>query len=382
MEKPKNLSGKLWRLYVVILICSFVFVDLGFAKDSREEKGYTYSLEELSRKVEKKIEKVNKKLEKRKAEERNMERELEARKYFEEGDRLSEEGKDEKAKEAWQKALEITKNPEMKGCVEESKKRARAEKKKVELEKELAFKKEKALKKEKEKAERERQRKLKTEQKEKKRSEERLEKKRLREEELAKEKKERAEKEEQKRLEVQRKKAELEKERALNAEKKAKEKADLKQKRWLKAKQKEKERLEKKRLREEESAKEKKERAEKEEQKRLKAEEKKKAKEAILAAKKVSEDVVIETSLKLENLPYKSEKDCLAVLSKNPEDKEAYDSLVNLYVLKDELLDKSKKLYNNKNYQGAIKEYNKVLLIEPENKKAKTEIKRARSRMK
>ena len=313
MKKPKNLSGKLWHLYVAILICSFVFVDLGFAKDSREEKGYTYNLEELSRKADKNIEKVNKKLEKRKAEERNRERELEARRYFKEGDRLSEEGKDEKAKEAWQKALEITKNPEMKGCVEDSKKRARAEKKKVELEKELAFKKEKALEKAKEKAEGKRQRQLKAEQKEKKRSEERLEKKRLQEEALAK-----------KKMELVRK----------------------------------------------------------EDQKRFKAEKKKKAKELALTVKKKSQDIIMEASIKLENLTYKSKKECLDILGKNPGEKEVHDNLVNLYVLEGELLDRAKELYKNKNYKEAIQEYNKVLLIDPENKKAKTEIKRARSRMK
>ena len=91
---------------------------------------------------------------------------------------------------------------------------------------------------------------------------------------------------------------------------------------------------------------------------------------------------MIETILNLESLTYKSEKECLDILSKDPKNKEAYDNLVNLYVLEEELLDRAKELYKNKDYQQAVQEYNKALLIDSENKKAKIGIKRAQSRMK
>ena len=38
--------------------------------------------------------------------------------------------------------------------------------------------------------------------------------------------------------------------------------------------------------------------------------------------------------VKLGDLTYKTEKECLDILSEDPKNKEAYDNLVNLYVLK------------------------------------------------
>ena len=123
-------------------------------------------------------------------------------------------------------------------------------------------------------------------------------------------------------------------------------------------------------------------RKKKRDQERLEKEKMKKSKKAIQDAKEMVRVTEEKTRIRLEGLIYKTEKECLDVLGKHPDDKEAFDNLVNLYLLKDELLDKAKELYKNKNYQGAIQEYNKVLLIEPENKKAKDGIKRTRSRMK
>lgn len=108
----------------------------------------------------------------------------------------------------------------------------------------------------------------------------------------------------------------------------------------------------------------------------------KKSKKAIQEAKETAKDTREETKLSLEDLTYKTEKGCLDVLGKNPDDKQAFDNLVNLYLLRDELLNDAKELYKNKDYQGAIQDYNKVLLIEPDNKEAKVGIKRAHSRMK
>ena len=106
-----------------------------------------------------------------------------------------------------------------------------------------------------------------------------------------------------------------------------------------------------------------------------------KSKKAIQNAKEIAKEIEEEPRLKLEDLTCKTERECLDVLGRNPDDKEAFDNLVNLYLLRDELFDKAKELYKNKDYQGVIQEYNKVLLIEPENRKAKTGINRAQPRM-
>jgi len=120
MEHIKKNPYKFWQICAVIMLYTLIFAVSVFADNSKHEKGYTYNLDKLSQKAEKKIKQVNIKLEKRKKEELNKKRELEARKYFEEGNRLSEEGKDEQAKEAWQKALKIAKDPAMKKDVKDS----------------------------------------------------------------------------------------------------------------------------------------------------------------------------------------------------------------------------------------------------------------------
>jgi tetratricopeptide (TPR) repeat protein len=127
MKKAKYCSKKVCKICVLFTVCLLGFSVLAFAESSKHQKGYTYNLEELSRKAENNIKKVNKKLEERKKEELNKERELEAKDCFEKGNMLYGQGKLEEAKKEWQKALSITKDPSMKKYVRESEKKARNE---------------------------------------------------------------------------------------------------------------------------------------------------------------------------------------------------------------------------------------------------------------
>jgi len=127
MEYVKRHSGKFWQVCMVVMVCALVFAVSVFADNVKHEKGYTYNLEELSKKAEKNIKKVNKKLEERKEEERNKERELEAREHFEKGNALYDRNKFQEAKKEWQKALSITKDPKMQKYIKKSKKKAKKE---------------------------------------------------------------------------------------------------------------------------------------------------------------------------------------------------------------------------------------------------------------
>lgn len=123
-------------------------------------------------------------------------------------------------------------------------------------------------------------------------------------------------------------------------------------------------------------------RKEEERKKRLEKEKIKKSRKAAQVVTETAKDSKWKLGLKLEDMTYKTEEECLGVLGKKPDDKEAFDNLVNLYLLRDELLDEAKELYRNRSYREAVKNYEKALLIEPDNKEAKKGIKRARSRMK
>lgn len=89
-----------------------------------------------------------------------------------------------------------------------------------------------------------------------------------------------------------------------------------------------------------------------------------------------------ETKLNLEDLTYKTEEECLDIIARDPNNKDVLDNLVNLYLLRSKMLNRANELYKNGDYQGAVQEYNKALLIEPGNKKAKMGMKRAQCRMK
>jgi len=118
---------------ILIMRCSIVFIFLAtfvlpaFSQGTGAEKGYTYSLKQLIEEAKKNIKKIDEELEKREIEKRNREREAKAREYFEKGKSLYKVGKLKEAKQAWQKTLEITKNPEMKDYIKKSEKKAKRE---------------------------------------------------------------------------------------------------------------------------------------------------------------------------------------------------------------------------------------------------------------
>ncbi len=112
-------------------------------------KGYTYNLKRLLEQTEENIQKVKEEIEQAEIGKRNEEREAKAIEHFERGNALYKEGGLKEAKEEWQKALDVSKDPEMKEYINEAEKRAREE--------ELARKKEAA----------EKQKRLEAEQKEK-----------------------------------------------------------------------------------------------------------------------------------------------------------------------------------------------------------------------
>jgi len=92
---------------------------------SQADKGYTCSLKQLIKEAKENIAKVDKEIEKKAAEDRNTRLEAQAREYFEAGNAYYKQGKLEDAKKQWQAALEITKDPSLKGYIEESDRKAK-----------------------------------------------------------------------------------------------------------------------------------------------------------------------------------------------------------------------------------------------------------------
>ncbi len=116
-----------------------------------EIKGYTYNIKRLLEQIEENLQRVDEEIKEAEIRKRNEEREAKVIEYFERGNAFYKEGKLKEAKKEWQRALKISKDPEMKDYIKKAEKRAREE--------ELARKKE----------EKERQRRLEAEQREKER---------------------------------------------------------------------------------------------------------------------------------------------------------------------------------------------------------------------
>jgi len=92
-----------------------------------EMKGYNYNLKELLKEVEQNLKEVDKKLKEEEVKKLNEQREVEIRKYFEKGNQLYKQGDLKGAKQQWQKALEISKDPQMRNYIKEAESKARAE---------------------------------------------------------------------------------------------------------------------------------------------------------------------------------------------------------------------------------------------------------------
>ena len=134
-----------------------------------EMKGYTYNLKQLLEKTEQNLKEVDKKLKEEEVEKQNEERDAVIRKHFEEGNQLYQEGKFKEAKQQWQKALEISKDPEMKGYIKKAESKAKEEELARKKEEQKRQKQLRAEAKEKKRVKREKQKQLIAKQKEQKR---------------------------------------------------------------------------------------------------------------------------------------------------------------------------------------------------------------------
>ena len=372
------------KFLVVGLMVAFIFVltsPLVLAKEKKESQGYIHNLKQMIEEAGENVKKADAASKEKEVEKRNKERETEIKEHFERGNTLYKEGKLKEAKKEWQKALAVSKDPEMKDYIRKSVKRAKAEevaRKKEEREREKRLK---AEQNEKERRELEGKRRFEAEKREQKRKQKeeqaKLERQK-REEEVSQKKEEQKRKKEEARLEKKRQQEELAgrkeekaQQRRLEAEKRKKQSMIRKEQKRIEAGKKriERESLREERVKQKKEEKEKKE-LEQKKQRELKRQQRVKApKRQKVRVKEIAKDSKEDTKIKLEDLNYKTEKKCLDVLEKKPEDKEAFDNLVKLYRLQSKYIGRGKEFHNKGDYQAAIEEFKKALAIEPGNKK-------------
>lgn len=133
MKKPYKLFILILTVTILPGILSAVFAEdkpkdsILTPEEQKEIKGYSLNLKELLRHAENNVKKVDKELEGKKLDERNRRKELLIRELVENGNAFYKEGRLKKAEEEWGKALEISKDPDMKDYVRDSIKRAKAE---------------------------------------------------------------------------------------------------------------------------------------------------------------------------------------------------------------------------------------------------------------
>ena len=161
---------------------------------------------------------------------------------------------------------------------------------------------------------------------------------------------------------------ELEKQQ--QSEQREKERLERERQKQLEAEQRKKEPLEKERLRQAKLSRKKEEQKQKREWEELEREKMKKSQKVIRETRKTAEEIKEELKPILNNLSYKTVKECLDASTKDPENKKIFENLVELYLLIDKYLEKAKDLYNKGNWGGAINECQKVLIIDPDNKGA------------
>ncbi|MEA3369649.1 MAG: hypothetical protein U9Q24_04815 [Candidatus Ratteibacteria bacterium] len=363
------------KFLVVGVTAALIFI---FTSPLVLAKGKKHNLKKMIKEAGENVEKADVELKEKEAEKRNREREVEIREHFEKGNALYKEGKLKEAKKEWQKVLEMSKDPEMRDYIRGCEKRAKEEKlvrRKEERERERKLK---AEQKEKERRELEDKRRLeaeKREQKRKQKEEQAKLKRQKREEEVIRKKEEQRRKKEEGRLEKKLRKEELAGKKEKKAQQKRLETEKRKRQSLVRKEQKrveaEKKRTERERLKDERSKQKKKE-------KEKKGLEKKRQR---VRVKEIAEGSEGATKIKLEDLNYKTEKECLDVLEKKPEDKEAFDNLVKLYRLQNKSIERGKGFHNKGDYQSAIKEFKKALAIEPGNKKVIRWMKKAKSKL-
>lgn len=93
-------------------------------KETPKLRGYTYDLKSLIETAQRNIKKVDDEIMRQEIDKRNEEREAQVVSYFERGNQLYKEGKLKEAKSEWEKAVNISKDPEMKDYIEERSRQA------------------------------------------------------------------------------------------------------------------------------------------------------------------------------------------------------------------------------------------------------------------
>ena len=106
-------------------------VDIKSDVVERSIPSYRMRLKNILKEAEENIKKVNKELSEQEIMARNQEREAKVAQAFESGNQLYKEGKLKEAKEEWNRALSISKDPEMRGYVEEVARKASEEDRRV-----------------------------------------------------------------------------------------------------------------------------------------------------------------------------------------------------------------------------------------------------------
>ena len=97
-------------------------------KDDKAPANYVYDLKLLIRKSKDNIKNVNEKIKAQAVQKRNQMREQKAREYYEQAQKLVEEGRFDDARQLYDKAIRITEHPEMKYYIKESAHRTKAQK--------------------------------------------------------------------------------------------------------------------------------------------------------------------------------------------------------------------------------------------------------------
>ncbi|MFA6282133.1 MAG: hypothetical protein WCY05_06515, partial [Candidatus Omnitrophota bacterium] len=119
MKGKMRLSIKFSYLIAAIFLSLQIFVfaqtpeDKSTYQQTPKIKGYTQNLKRLIEQAEENLKKVNKEIKDEEVRQRNQERETKVREHFEKGNQLYEEGKLKEAKVEWEKAIEISKDPDM-----------------------------------------------------------------------------------------------------------------------------------------------------------------------------------------------------------------------------------------------------------------------------
>jgi tetratricopeptide (TPR) repeat protein len=131
----KNAIFLLYLLSVLILIPFSVQAQTlaepeqpSVLKEDKAPTNYVYDLKLLIRKSKDNIKTVNEKIKAQAVQKRNQMREQKAREYYEQAQKLVEEGRFDDARQLYDKAIRITEHPEMKYYIKESAHRTKAQK--------------------------------------------------------------------------------------------------------------------------------------------------------------------------------------------------------------------------------------------------------------